>query len=174
MSIIEPTSTIPPPVPSIPCAVIDLDITQFRSLGAITPLEAEIVNDPVFLNPDGSEAQTSTITVNKENGSIQVTSDCPVRLVFNIIGQPFVLVGVAWATSELPRGTGASTFPEVQMLRDKYIAAPFDDPQAGGSSLTIMDIATDPGFYDYVLMIQSEDTSEIGVFDPGMDNDPPR
>jgi len=172
MSKIEPTSTIPPPVPTIPCAVIDLDITQFRSLGAITSLEAEIVNDPVFLNPDGSESQTSTITVNKQTGSVSVTSDCPVHIVFNIIDQPYVLVGVAWATSEIPRGTGASTFPEVTMLRDKYIAAPFEDPQPGGSSLDIMDIATDPGFYDYVLMIQSEETSEIGVFDPGMENQP--
>lgn len=174
MSNIEPTSTIPPPVPTIPCAVIDLNITRFRSLGSITSLEAEISNDPVFLNPDGSLAQTSNITVDKQTGSVHVTSDCPVRIVFNIINQPYVLVGVAWATSEIPRSTGASTFPDVKMLRDKYIAAPFDDPQPGGSSLDIMDIATDPGYYDYVLMIQSENSSEIGVFDPGMENDPNR
>ncbi len=173
MSTTGPTSTTQPSdVTVFPCAVIDLAITQFRSLGSITPLEAEVANDPVFLLPDGSQATGSSIAVDKKDGSIHVLSDCPVRLIFNIVGQPYVLVGVAWATSEIPRGTGTSTFPEVLMLRDKYIPVPFADAQLGGSSLTIIDIATDPGFYDYLLMIQDDDTSEVGFFDPGMDNDP--
>jgi len=157
----------------LPAGVLTVTVTQFRSLGAITPLQATVSDWTGFKMPAGIPMPQPAPTLTLTEGSIVVCSQYPVRLIFNMPDSNYVLTGIAWE-EVVPNAVGEKAFPDIYVQRGSNIPVPYGPEVVGGSSLTVTDNAQEPGNYNYVLLIQDAITGEIGVLDPGMDNHPDR
>lgn len=156
----------------LPCGALTVTVTRFRSLGAITPLEATLGGWTGFQMPGGAPLPEPAPTLTLTGNNVVIKSEYPVRLIFNLPDPRYILVGVAWDVVEPSNSVGQTTFPEVLSRRNVTVPVPYQPAVPGGSCLTIVDNAQDQGTYEYALIIQEVDSGEIGLLDPGMDNDP--
>jgi len=154
-----------------PTGVLTVTVTQFRSLGAITELQATLTDWTGFQVPPNVPMPQPPPTLTMDGDNVTICSQYPVRLIFNLPDPRYLLVGVAWK-ADVTNSVGEKTFPDVLVKRDCNVPSPYKPDLPGGSCLTISDNANDPGNYDYVLLIQEVSTGEIGFYDPGMDNNP--
>lgn len=156
-----------------PTGVLKVTVTQFRSLGAITQLEATLSNWSGFKTPPGVPMPQPPPTLTLTDDNVVICSEYPVRLIFNLPDPRYLIVGIAWK-ADLTPSVGEKTFPQVLVRRGCNVPSPFKPDVPGGSCLVMADNAEDPGNYNYVLLIQEVSTGEIGMYDPGMDNKPRR
>lgn len=156
----------------LPTGALTITVTKFRSLGAITPLEATLSGWTGFKMPGGAPLPEPAPTLTLEGNNLTVSSEYPVQLVFNLTDPRYLLIGVAWDANEGTNDVGKRTFPKVVTRRNVTIPIPYQPPVVGGSSIAMVDNAQDQGSYEYALIIQEVESGEIGVLDPGMDNKP--
>ncbi len=140
----------------MPIGTFTITINKFRPLGGAFPVSAHMVPSPN--NP-------KCITIHGEN--ITVKCKEPVQLIFQLpnpaLNQGFVLIGVAFAANSPSVTVGLHTFPTVLINRlpDNSTLTVTDQPQNLGT----------PQRYDYVILVQSVATGEIGIIDPDIEND---
>ncbi len=136
----------------IPHAVFTLTIEQFRSLGGVFPISSDIKltkGDPTVFSVDGG------------NIIIHLPLDIPVQLTFKLPGTDHVLLGIAFdADTPRPKGRG-NEFPKILIERS---------PKS--CRLTVTDQGRTRNYYNYLLLIQDVATSEIGMIDPRIANEP--
>lgn len=124
-------------------------------MGGIFPISASI--EPAKDNP-------KNITIHGKN--ITVKGKQPVKLVFHLPNKPaesgYVMLGVAFGANSSNVTVGVHTFPTIKI-----------DRSPTESTMTIADHPQDVGVqhYDYVILVQSIATGEIGIIDPMMVND---
>ncbi len=140
--------------PSLLTATFNITIHAFRPLGGVFPISASM--DPAPDNPP-------SITISEKN--ITVKGKAPAQLIFNLQNPPpgpgYVLLGVAFAANQAGTTVGMHTFPTILINR-----------QPTSSSMTVTDQPQPVGKqqYDYVIMVQSIATGEIGIIDPSIGN----
>jgi hypothetical protein len=140
---------------AMPTGTFTITINKFRPLGGAFPVSATMAPAPD--NP-------KSITIHGEN--ISILGLDPVKLIFNLpnpaLDQGFVLLGVAFAANAPAVTVGLHTFPTVSISRlpDSSTMTIKDQPQNLGS----------PQRYDYVILVQSVATGEIGIIDPDIEN----
>jgi len=140
----------------MPVAKFTITINKFRPLGVAFPISASVVPSPE--NPP-------FITIHDKN--ITVKGNVPVKLIFQLPNpqrdQGFVLLGVAFAANSSSITVGLHTFPTIIIDR-------FPDR----SEMTIANHPQDVGVqrYDYVILVQSVATGELGIIDPALVNEP--
>ncbi|HVU22658.1 MAG TPA: hypothetical protein VHE13_00940 [Opitutus sp.] len=156
-----------------PTGVLTITVTQFRSLGAITALQATLSDWTGFHMPANLPMPQPPPTLDLKSDNVVICSDYPVRLIYNLPDPRYLLVGIAWKADVSP-SVGERTFPDVVVLRNCNVPTPYEPHVTGGSCLTVTDNAQEPGNYQYVVLIQEVSTGEIGFYDPGMDNNPNR
>jgi hypothetical protein len=138
--------------------IFSIKINQFRPLGGIMPINATITLkpplDPVF------SIHGNNITIKIPKGDTS-----PVEMVFKLHSTQYLLIGIAFTD---PRGgVGQDEFPVVKLEPDVVGAKTFRK-----MSLLDADGPQDQGvFYDYVILVQSVATGEIGIIDPGVESD---
>ena len=154
-----------------PTGVLTVTVTQFRSLGAITELQATLSDWTGFQTPGNVPMPQPAPTLTITDDNVTISSQYPIRLIYNLPDPRYLLVGIAWK-ADVSNSVGEKTFPDVLVRRDCNVPSPYKPDLPGGSCLTVTDNAQDPGNYDYVLLIQEVSTGEIGFYDPGMDNHP--
>ena len=155
----------------LPTGALTVTVTQFRSLGAITPLQAKIGGWTGFEMPGKMPMPQPEPTLTLTDDNVTITSQYPIRLIFNMPDPRYVFSGVAWE-AVVVNHVGENTFPDVLLLRTGCMPEPYGHLVPAGSCLIITDNAQEPGNYNYVLLIQDVETGEIGMLDPGMDNHP--
>jgi hypothetical protein len=173
MSNSNPTTDQPTDKTVTPTGVLTVTVTQFRSLGAITELQATLTGWTGFHTPPGVPMPQPPPTLTMTGDNVTICSEYPVRLIYNQPDPRYILVGIAWKAN-VSNSVGEVTFPEVLVRRNCNIPDPYKPDAPGGSCLIIADNAQDPGNYDYVLLIQEVSTGEIGFYDPGITNRPDR
>ncbi|HWA85950.1 MAG TPA: hypothetical protein VG710_07000 [Opitutus sp.] len=166
------STTAQVPVESVtPTGVLTVTVIQFRSLGAITSLEATLSSWTGFHTPGNVPMPQPPPTLTMTEDNVTITSQYPVRLIYNLPDSRYLLVGIAWKADQT-ESVGEKTFPDVLVRRNCNTPDPYKPDVPGGSCMTISDNAQEPGNYDYVLLIQEVSTGEIGFYDPGIDNHP--
>ena len=153
----KPKFNVPPS--DLPTGKFTITVNMFRSLGGVFPISATLV--PSADNPP---------CIQFDRGQIVVSGGLPVRLVFllpnpNPTKDPgYILLGAAFASNSPTPTVGLHTFPDVSITtvdsgtsRQMILT---DHPQPVGLQQ-----------YDYVLMVQSVKTAEIGIIDPQIIND---
>lgn len=157
----------------LPAGVLSLEVVQFRSLGSILPLQASITGWTGFKTPPDVPMPEPAPTLALKGNDIVVSSKYPVKLIFNLPDKRYLLVGAAWESSG-EDSVGEQTFPAVAIERGANTPEPYQPSVPGGSSVTITNFAQIKGAFEYALQIQDTSTADIGLFDPGMTNDPPQ
>ncbi|WP_438480970.1 hypothetical protein [Oleiharenicola lentus] len=160
-----------PTLPGLPTGMLTVTVTQFRSLGALTELQATLSDWTGFYTAPGVPMPQPPPTLTLSDNDVAISSTGPIRLIFNLPDPRYVLLGVAWQADVRQNNVGEKTFPSVFIERDACVDASFKSGLSSGTFLTITDNAQNPGYYEYVLLIQDVSTGEIGMFDPGMDNE---
>jgi hypothetical protein len=138
---------MPPPMT---VATLQLTISKFRPIGGVFPITASMV-----LNPP-----VSGISIDGKNVTIQLPAG-PLQLNFTLNDPDHVLLGVAFASNVMLGSIGRSTFPTILINRT-----------AEGSSMTVTDQNSKDARYDYVILVQSLASGEIGLIDPAIENEP--
>ena len=142
----------------MPTGTFKITINKFRSLGGAFPTSAHMTPDKD--NPP-------CITIQGEN--ITVKGKEPVKLIFELAikqqtSEPgHVLLGVAFAANSPSVTVGLHTFPIVEITR-----------RPDGSTMTVTNQPQNLGVpqrYDYVILVQSVDTGDIGIIDPDFVNE---
>lgn len=169
----NPTTGQNPDKNVTPTGVLTVTVTQFRSLGAITELQATLSGWTGFHTPGNVPMPQPPPTLTMTGDNVTISSEYPVRLIYNLPDSRYLLVGIAWK-ADVTNSVGEVTFPDVLVRRNCNVPDPYKPDVPGGSCLTVTDNAQDPGNYNYVLLIQEVSTGEIGFYDPGMDNRPNR
>lgn len=131
-------------------ATFTLSINKFRPMGGVFPISASMEPDPK--NPP-------SITIKKKD--IEVKGKDPVELIFALPDPQYALLGVAFAANSSSVSVGMHTFPSVLINR-----------QPSGTTMTVTDQPQPTGLqlYDYVILVQSVATGEIGLIDPSVRN----
>ncbi len=142
----------------MPTGTFNITINKFRPLGGVFPISATML--PATDNP-------KFITIHGKN--ITVKGKTPVKLVFCLANADpatgFAILGVAFGANSSSVTVGMHTFPTIIIDRSPTC-----------STMTVADHPQDVGVqhYDYVILVQSVATGEIGIIDPAMVNDPER
>ena len=148
-----------PPRP-MPTGTFTITVNKFRPIGGAFPTSAHMTPDKD--NPPCITIQGENITVKGKN---------PVQLIFKLpipqLQPPvpgFVLIGIAFAANSPVVTVGMHTFPNVNIDRkpDSSTMTVTDQPQNLGT----------PQRYDYIIIVQSIASGEIGIIDPDIDNQP--
>ena len=160
-----------PTLASLPTGMLTVTVTQFRSLGALTELQATLSDWSGFHTRPGVPMPEPPPTLTLTDNNVTISSTGPIRLIFNLPDPRYVLLGVAWQADVRDNCVGEKTFPTVFIERDSSAQPWWQPVNSPGSFLTVTDNAQNPGHYEYVLLIQDVSTGEIGMFDPGMDNE---
>jgi len=133
-------------------ATIKITITQFRPMGGVFPVSA----DMALIKP--------VPQVKLRDGCIIITGGKPVKLVFTQPDPRFVFVGAAFDASTPDTDVGADEFPTLLINRN---------PKKNSLTVTDANRPEDAGkSYAYVLLVQNTATGEIGVIDPPIINEP--
>lgn len=165
----SPEST--PGYTPLPTGMLTVTVNQFRSLGALTELQATLSGWTGFHMRPGVPMPEPEPTLVLDGNNVTISSDGPVRLIFNLPDPRYVLIGAAWQADVRDNCVGEKTFPSVLVERDSSAQPWWQPVNSPGSFLTVTDNAQNPGHYEYVLLIQDVSTGEIGMFDPSMENE---
>jgi hypothetical protein len=153
------------PTPANPALLTDsltIAIQTFRPLGGVFPITATFVPSP-------NVVQEYPMAVDGTNILVSPPAGARVQLEFRLFDPKHILLGVAFATNSDVAPAGQSTFPEVEIRR---MVGPEGLP--GGSRMLIIDDPQGlrPHIFNYVILVQSVVTAEIGIIDPRIINDP--
>ena len=142
-------------------ATLNLTINQFRALGGIFPVSATMTLGPG--TPDN-------FTLHGKNVKIELPQGQPssVTLTFALPDPNYVLLGIAFAANTKGSSSlGRTEFPSVAITRN----APGGPT---GSTMVVTD-SCDPSQnavrFNYVIMVQSVSTAEIGIIDPDIETE---
>jgi len=141
---------------------LTISIETFRPLGGVFPITATFIPSPGVV-------QEYPISVDGTNITVSPPPGAPVQLEFRLFDPNHILLGVAFATDSAVAPAGQSTFPEIEIKR---MISPEGIP--GGSRMIITDDpqGVRPQIFNYVILVQSVRTAEIGIIDPRIINDP--
>lgn len=141
-------------MPDLPVANLTLTINQFRALGGVFPISADIALTTDY--PD-------VFIMGGDNLIIKTLSS--VKLVFTLNEPDFLLLGIIFRANAKNKSLKhLNVFQEVVVTRG-----------TGNSEMTVTDqneVASRHTHYDYVILVQNLTTGEVGIIDPGIRNEP--
>lgn len=147
---------------SLPTDTLAITITKFRPLGGVFPISATMSLPP-------GVTQDFPIQVDGTNITMGVHEGTRVQLVFHLLDPDHILLGVAFATDSSVAPAGQTTFPDIEVTRTISTQG---IPIGSRMILTDSPQATTAQSFDYVILVQSVRTGEIGIIDPRIINDP--
>ena len=138
-------------------ATLNITINQFRALGGIFPVSATMTLAPG--TPDAFTIHGKNVTIELPQGQ-----QSSVTLTFVLPDPNYVLLGIAFASNTKGSSSlGRTEFPSVAITRNSQ-----------GSSMVVTD-SCDPSQnavrFNYVIMVQSVNTAEIGIIDPDIETE---
>ena len=153
-----PKFKVPPS--DLPTGKFTITVNMFRSLGGVFPISATMTPSPD--NPK---------CIRFERGQIIVKGNQPVRLVFLLpnlnpkVDPGYILLGAAFASNSPTPTVGLHTFPDIAIIT-------VDDGTSRQMTMTDQPQPVGLQHYDYVLLVQSVKTADIGIIDPEIENEP--
>ncbi len=152
-------------------ATVQISITTFNPINyANNALIAAILDAPTNTSPKGSGGSNvfsgtgEEITINTPKGYTGA-----VQLTFQLFSPDYLLAGIA-VTSATPARQGAVSSAGRQQLRTVSINR---DPT--GSQMIVTDSCVADATYNYVILVQAvtgPNAGQIGLIDPGIDDEP--
>lgn len=167
---------------SLPCSVIHIKVEGFNArVGGLPAAIITVLGFTPFATPQGIPMPNPIPTIDVQpDGKVRITGSSPVKIIFNIEDESYDFAGAYWKTNAdgtsqpTPQGGAAcDTFTTVYFDRTKHVLFPCTEPQPGGSYIAIVDHVEKGGSYNYSLLVQNATDGSLGLYDPGMDNDPP-
>lgn len=146
---------------ALPTDSVTINIEKFRPLGGVFPISATMVLTP-------GVTQDFPITIDGTNITVEPPAGVPVQLEFRLLDPNHILLGVAFATDSTIAPAGQTTFPDIDIQR---MVSPEGVP--AGSRMIVIDNpqGTTPQIFNYVILVQSVTSGEIGIIDPRIVND---
>ena len=142
--------------------IFNITVNTFRPVGGVVPIDAFFTLDPASSPIFSLVGETIRIT--------RPASDrTPVEIVFKLHNPDLLLLGIAFSNGR--PGLGHNEFPVV-LLQPEDV--PSKGPHGAYRKMTVQDAGKLPAElyrYNFILLLQSLQTGEMGIIDPGIQTD---